>query len=128
LAGTIRKIERLQAVSALVYVADHGENLFDTEENIVFHGGSEYTSYDFHVPFFVWTSDKYNNRYPFKAENLLRNKDKRLSTDYIFYSMLDMADITFPGQIMSKSIVSDSLREDSVRYIINTNMEVMEGF
>ncbi|MDR2691509.1 MAG: phosphoethanolamine transferase [Dysgonamonadaceae bacterium] len=128
LAGTIRKIERLQAVSALVYVADHGENLFDTEENIVFHGGSEYTPYDFHVPFFVWTSDKYNSRYPFKAENLLRNKDKRLSTDYIFYSMLDMADITFPGQIMARSIVSDSLREDSIRYIINTNMEVMEGF
>ena len=128
LAGTIRKIDALQAVSALVYVADHGENLFDTEENIVFHGGSEYTPYDFHVPFFVWTSDKYNSRYPFKVENLIRNKDKRLSTDCIFYSMLDMAGITFPEQIAAKSIVSDSLREYSVRYIINTNMEVKEGF
>jgi glucan phosphoethanolaminetransferase (alkaline phosphatase superfamily) len=128
LAGTIRKIDSLQAVSTLVYVADHGENLFDTEANIVFHGGSEYTPYDFHVPFFVWTSDKYNTQYPSKVENLNRNKDKRLSTHCIFYSMLDMADLTFPEQITANSIVSETLREDSVRYIINTNMEVQEGF
>ncbi|MDR1633018.1 MAG: phosphoethanolamine transferase [Dysgonamonadaceae bacterium] len=128
LAKTIRKIDSLQAVSALVYVADHGENLYDTEENIVFHGGSEYTPYDFHVPFFVWTSDKYNIQYPFKVENLNRNKDKRLSTHCIFYSMLDMADVTFPEQITANSIVSDTLQEDSVRYIMNTNMEVQKGF
>jgi glucan phosphoethanolaminetransferase (alkaline phosphatase superfamily) len=128
LAGTIRKIDSLQAVSTLVYVADHGENLFDTEDNIVFHGGSEYTPYDFHVPFFVWTSDKYNIQYPFKVENLNRNKDKRLSTHCIFYSMLDMADLTFPEQVPANSIVSETLREDSIRYIINTNMEVQTGF
>ena len=128
LAETIRKIDSLQAVSTLVYVADHGENLFDTEENIVFHGGSEYTPCDFHVPFFVWTSDKYNILHPSKVENLNRNKDKKLSTHYIFYSMLDMAGVTFPGQIPANSIVSETLREDSVRYIINTNMEVQKGF
>lgn len=128
LAETIRKIDSLQAVSTLVYVADHGENLFDTEANIVFHGGSEYTPYDFHVPFFVWTSDKYNTLYPSKVENLNRNKDKKLSTHYIFYSMLDMAGITFPEQIPDRSIVSETLREDSVRYILNTNMEVQKGF
>lgn len=128
LAGTIRKIDALQSVSAFVYVADHGENLFDTEANIVFHGGSEYTPYDFHVPFFVWTSDKYNIRYPSKMENLKRNKDKRLNTNCIFYSVLDIADLTFPEQIPARSIVSEALREDSVRYIINTNMEVRCGF
>ncbi|MDR2621285.1 MAG: phosphoethanolamine transferase [Dysgonamonadaceae bacterium] len=128
LAKTIQKIDSLHAVSAFVYVADHGENLFDTKENIVFHGGSEYTPYDFHVPFFVWTSDKYNIQYPFKVENLNRNKDRRLSTDCIFYSLLDMAGVAFPGQITANSIVSETLQEDSVRYIINTNMEVQKGF
>jgi len=128
LATTIQKLDSLNAVSALVYVADHGENLFDTPENIVFHGGSKFTKYDLHVPFFVWTSDKYNLQYPEKEENLIQNKDKRLTSDCIFYSFLDMADITFPEQDLSKSIASEQLKEDSVRYMVNTNMEVQKGF
>ncbi|MDR1437092.1 MAG: phosphoethanolamine transferase [Candidatus Symbiothrix sp.] len=123
LSKTIRKIDSLKSVSALVYVADHGENLFDTKENIVFHGGSKYTEYDFHVPFFVWTSDKYNLQYPEKVENLRCNKDKKLCTENVFYSLLDMAHITFPEHIREKSIVSEFLQEDSLRYIVNTNME-----
>jgi glucan phosphoethanolaminetransferase (alkaline phosphatase superfamily) len=126
LAKTIQKIDSLCSVSALVYVADHGENLFDTEENIVFHGGSKYTEYDFHVPFFVWTSPQYKLQYPEKVENLQRNKDKKLCTSNIFYSMLDIADITFPEQIKEKSIASELLTEDSLRYIVNTNMETEE--
>jgi len=128
LATTIQKIDSLNAVSGLVYVADHGENLFDTPENIVFHGGSKFTEYDLHVPFFVWTSNKYNQQYPEKEENMIQNKDKRLTSDCIFYSILDMADITFPEQNLSKSIASEQLKQDSVRYMINTNMEVQKGF
>jgi len=128
LATTIQKIDSLNAVSALVYVADHGENLFDTPENIVLHGGSKFTKYDLHVPFFVWTSDKYNRQYPEKEENMIENKDKRLTSDNIFYSFLDMADITFPEQDLSKSIASEQLKEDSVRYMIDTNMKVQKSF
>jgi glucan phosphoethanolaminetransferase (alkaline phosphatase superfamily) len=128
LSETIRKIDSLQSVSALVYVADHGENLFDTKQNIIFHGGSDYTKYDFHVPFFIWISDRYIHQYPAKAENIRYNKDKKLSANNIFHSILDIAGIEYPDQILSKSIASGTLREDSVRYVINTNMEVKRGF
>ena len=128
LATTIQKLDSVNAVSALIFVADHGENLFDTPENVVLHGGSKFTKYDLHVPFFVWTSDKYNLQYPEKQENMIKNKDKKLTSDCIFYSILDMADITFPEQNFSKSIASGQLKEDSIRYIINTNMEVQRGF
>ncbi|MDR2384428.1 MAG: phosphoethanolamine transferase [Tannerella sp.] len=128
LSETIRKIDSLQQISAFMYVADHGENLFDTEQKIVFHGGSHYTKYDFHVPFFVWISDKYIVQYPRKAECIRNNRHRKLSASNIFYSILDIAGIGFPGQMLSKSIASESLQEDSVRYIINTNMEVKKGF
>jgi glucan phosphoethanolaminetransferase (alkaline phosphatase superfamily) len=121
-------LDSLNVVSALAYVADHGENLFDTPENMVLHGGSKFTEYDLHVPFFVWTSEKYNLQYPEKTENLSRNKDKRLTSDCIFYSILDMADVTFPEQNLSKSITSEKLKQDSVRYMIDTNMEVRKSF
>ena len=128
LATTIQKIDSLNAVSALVYVADHGENLFDTPDNIVLHAGSTFTKYDLHVPFFVWTSNKYNQQYHEKEANMIENKDKRLTSDNIFYSFLDMADITFPEQDLSKSIASKQLKEDSVRYMIDTDMKVQKSY
>ena len=128
LANTIQKIDSLDCISTVIYVSDHGENLYDTNENIALHGGSFHTKYDFHVPFFIWTSDKYNVQYPNKAENIKQNKDKKLSAGNIFYSVLDIANITFSEQKLSKSIASESLQEDSIRYIINTNMEKKKGY
>ena len=128
IANTIQKIDNLNSIGMVMYVSDHGENLYDTDENIALHGGSFYTKYDFHVPFFVWTSDEYNAQYPDKVENIKLNKDKRLSAGNIFYSILDIADITFPERKLNKSIASESLLEDSIRYIINTNMEMKKGY
>ncbi|MDR3218605.1 MAG: phosphoethanolamine transferase [Dysgonamonadaceae bacterium] len=124
LANTIQKIDSLNAVSTLIYMADHGENLFDTDDNIIFHGGGKYTEYDFHVPLFIWTSGKYKSQYPQKAENMLHNKDKKLSASAIFYSWLDIADISFPEQKLTKSIASEFLKIDSARYVVDTNLEV----
>ena len=128
LANTIHKLDSMNCISTAIYVSDHGENLFDTEENIVLHAGSSYTKYDFHVPFIFWSSEKYNKTYPYKIENILSNKDKKLSSNTIFYSILDIADITFPGFEISRSIASDSLKEDSIRYILTTNMKVKQGY
>lgn len=124
LANTIQKIDSLNAVSTVIYMADHGENLFDRDDNVIFHGGGKYTEYDFHVPLFVWTSDRYKLQYPEKVENMLHNKDKKLSATAIFYSWLDIAAISFPEQELTKSIASEFFKTDSVRYIIDTNLEV----
>jgi glucan phosphoethanolaminetransferase (alkaline phosphatase superfamily) len=128
LASTIQKIDSLQAVSALIYLADHGENLSDTDKNISLHAGLSYSKYDFHIPFFVWTSEQYRRQYPEKTAAIIANKDKKLSASHLFDSFLDMAGITYPEQRLDSSIASGSLREDSVRYIINTNMEVRIGY
>jgi glucan phosphoethanolaminetransferase (alkaline phosphatase superfamily) len=123
LANTIKKLDSLNCNSYLMYVADHGENLFDTEDNIWGHAGSIYSNYDFHVPFFVWYSDEYKKNYPEKVDAVIENKDKKLSTNNIFYSILDMADIDFPEFLKEKSISSTAFIEDSVRYILTTDIE-----
>ena len=114
---TIKKIEEQNAVSFVIYTSDHGENLFDTDEKISLHGGIHPTQFDVHLPFFVWTSEKYREQYPEKWMNTQNNKDKKLNSSVIFHSMLDAADISFPEQNLRRSIVSDSLRADSARYV-----------
>jgi len=124
LANTIKKIEAQNAVSFFIYVSDHGENLYDTDENIALHAGAKPTKYDIHVPFFVWSSPKYQEIYPQKWNNVKENKDKKLSASILFHSMLDAADITFPEQNLEKSIASDLLKEDSVRYMITPDKTI----
>lgn len=126
LAGTIEKIKDLNAVSYLIYTSDHGENLFDDERNMVLHANAIPTEYDVHVPFIIWTSEKYRNIYPEKQQTLLSNKNSKLNSSNLFYTVLDMADIDFDGQNLQKSFSSDSFQSDSVRYILKTDLKVMK--
>ncbi len=124
LAKTIQRLKALNAVNFLAYVSDHGENLYDTKENLTMHAGARPTVYDFHVPCIFWFSDAYKATYPEKVEALKQNKDKKLSSSNIFYSILDAGDITFPEQLLQKSFFSEELKEDSVRYFYSVNEEV----
>ena len=124
LANTIKKIENQNAVAFFAYTADHGENLFDTDENLVLHGSSKPTELEIHVPLFIWSSKKYQEIYAEKWGNILANKDKKASAKILFYSMLDAADITFPEQQLEQCFTSDLMQEDSVRYMITPDMSV----
>jgi glucan phosphoethanolaminetransferase (alkaline phosphatase superfamily) len=123
LSKIIDKIDSVDCVSSFVYLSDHGENLYDTKDNVLFHARTVITKYDYHVPLFVWYSDEYNKIYKTKVENLNNNVKKPISARYIFYSMLDMAGIRFPEQIMQKSFFSDKMQSDTLRYVINPNNE-----
>lgn len=129
LSRIIDKIDSVNCISTFVYLSDHGENLYDTNDNVVFHARTIITKYDYHVPLFVWYSNEYSNMYPDKVTNLNQNINKPVSARYIFYSMLDMANITFPEQILQKSVFSKEIQTDTIRYVINPNNEklIYEG-
>ena len=124
LANTIRKLDSLKVASYLIYTSDHGENLYDDNRNMSLHANVIPTEYDVHVPFFVWTSEKYNELYPHKVQALESNKDKPASAAAIFYTTLDLADITFPRLDLAKSLASGTFQEDSIRYILKIDMTI----
>jgi glucan phosphoethanolaminetransferase (alkaline phosphatase superfamily) len=93
---------------SLLYVADHGQTLYDGACRIAFHGHN--TQHEFHVPAMVWYSDRYRALYPGKVEQLGRHRQARLSTENIFHSMLDMADVRYPGEQLERSFFSERLR------------------
>jgi glucan phosphoethanolaminetransferase (alkaline phosphatase superfamily) len=123
LSGIITKLQQSSCVSFMYYISDHGENLF--EGNSVLHGGIKPTTYDVHVPLFVWTSDKYNKIFPDKKQNIEHNIYKRLSSSVTFHSLLDMANIVYPGENRSKSLASPELKSESLRYMLNPDMNLI---
>ncbi|MFP5391279.1 MAG: phosphoethanolamine transferase, partial [Gammaproteobacteria bacterium] len=99
--GTLRASSQR---TAMVYVADHGQTLYDKRCNLVFHGHN--TQYEFHIPAFVWYSDPYQARYPDKVAQLRAHSGARLATENMFHTLLDMADIRYPDEHLEWSIVN----------------------
>lgn len=115
ISRSIDVLRHQKGLRGLIYVSDHGENLFDDERELSVHGSYEGSIYEAHVPCFVWLSDEFKNAYPDKIAALKANLDKQIQSDVIFYSLADMGNL---NKIVNseKSIFSPSLVEqDTIR-------------
>jgi glucan phosphoethanolaminetransferase (alkaline phosphatase superfamily) len=100
--------------ASMLYVADHGQTLYDNSCRLAFHGHN--TQYEFHVPAFVWYSDAYGARYPDKVFQLLRHRKARLATENMFHTLLDMADLRYPDEHPEWSFVNARFKQHK-RYV-----------
>jgi glucan phosphoethanolaminetransferase (alkaline phosphatase superfamily) len=114
LAQVIGVLKESALPASLLYVADHGQTLYDKSCKIAFHGHN--TQYEFHVPAFVWYSSGYAERFPGKVEQLRRHQGAKLSTENMFHTVLDMADIRYPGEQPERSFVNAALKRHT-RYV-----------
>ncbi len=104
LAQMIQQLKALPHLSALWYISDHGQTLYDGSCNLAFHGHN--TQFEFHIPAFVWYSDQYAAQHPEKLRLLKRHQDAKLSTENVFHSLLDMVDIRYPDEKLTRSVFS----------------------
>jgi len=109
ISSVIDTIELMSSVSAVVFLSDHGEDLFDDERNLFLHGSPDGTRYQFHVPMFIWLSESYRSAYPEKADSILAHKGRSLGSDNVFFSILDMANIGYVAEDLTMSFASDRL-------------------
>lgn len=114
LANVIGMLKQSQQLSSMMYVADHGQTLYDKSCNLAFHGHN--TEFEFHVPGLVWYSEQYRAQRPDKVEQLMRHRDARLATENVFHTLLDLADIRYPGERLEWSFMSASFKRHK-RYV-----------
>ena len=107
LAQLIGNLKTTDKAAALMYVADHGQTLYDGACRQVFHGHN--TQYEFHVPAFAWYSDAYGARFPDKVAQLRAHRAAPLSTENMFHTLVDLGDIRYPGDTLDRSIASAQL-------------------
>ncbi len=105
--------------SAMLYCADHGEDLFDTDEERFLHATPTATYYQLHVASFTWFSDKYKLLFKEKAEAALYNKNVPATTYSVFHTVADMASIASPYIDFEASLVSFDYDYTSERYYLD---------
>ena len=114
LANVIGMLKQSKQRSAMMYMADHGQTLYDKTCDLAFHGHN--TQFEFHVPAFVWYSDLYAARHPDKVAQLIAQRRARLSTENVFHTLLDLGDIRYAGEKLEFSFMHPQFRERK-RYV-----------
>lgn len=79
--------------TAMLYIADHGESL--GEYNLFLHGTPYLLAPDQqkHVPLLTWFSDGYRKDFALDTSCLGKERDKPLSQDNLFHSMLGLLQV-----------------------------------
>jgi glucan phosphoethanolaminetransferase (alkaline phosphatase superfamily) len=108
LSQVLTQLKESGQLSSMLYVADHGQTLYDGTCKLAFHGHN--TQFEFHVPAFVWYSDRYREAWPEKVANLRRHQRSRLATENVFHSLLDMEDIHYDSEHLEWSMFSKKLQ------------------
>ncbi|MHA4869100.1 phosphoethanolamine transferase [Duganella sp. PWIR1] len=114
LSQVIKQLKDTQQLTSMVYVADHGQTLYDGSCTLAFHGHN--TQHEFHVPAMVWYSDEYKERHPDKVKQLLRHRKARLATENMFHTLLDLGDIRYADQKLEWSFLSKQFKQHK-RYV-----------
>lgn len=122
----ITRLSREEAISGLLYLSDHGENIYDDADQMAVHGNARPTRLEIHIPLFLWMSPAYTQQWPEKVEQIKKNKHEAVSTSNLFHSLLDIADITYPDEEREKSIASPAFQADSLHYVLTPDKYIME--
>jgi glucan phosphoethanolaminetransferase (alkaline phosphatase superfamily) len=113
----IKKTEKQNVSSILMFTADHGCNLFDNGKALFGYGSANPTVNETHVPMFISVSDKFieNNRGKYK--NLLTHKNLLTTNNNLFYTLADLANIKYKSFVKRQSIADSSFVEPSSRCV-----------
>ena len=107
------------AITAMLYCADHGEDLFDGGRNRFLHASPTATCYQLHVASLAWFSPSYCKHYPEKSNAAELNSTAPATTYSVFHTMADMADIISPYIEQRASLVYRYFDSAATRYYLD---------
>ena len=120
----IEKTDSLDCVSTVYYASDHGESLFDPPYYYWGHGSIKVPIEQVHIFSFVWLSDEYERLYPVKKKNIKRNSLKVINADCLFYTLPDIAGISFPLMNKKSSLASCEFEQKDDICFLGGNGEI----
>ncbi|MBQ9338706.1 MAG: phosphoethanolamine transferase [Paludibacteraceae bacterium] len=96
LDSLINRLEMLQCPVIMLYLSDHGENIYDDEREVVLHGSYIGTRYEYNIPFILWYSEQYFSLHPDKVLQLRAHQHSQFNSAVVFHTLLDACGITEP--------------------------------
>ena len=111
--------------SALLYCADHGEDLIDDHRERFLHASPTTTAYQLYVASLAWFSESYRERFPEKVAAAEANATAPATTHALFHTMADMASIRGRFLMTKVSLVSPDFDRTAPRRYLNDHNEAV---
>ena len=126
LNSVIETLATENACTAMLYCADHGEDLFDDVHGRFLHASPTTTYYQLHVASLAWFSPRYRELFPVKAAAAKANAAAVATTHSLFHTMADVASIGSPYVLQGASLVSPHFDNEAKRYYLSDHNEAVE--
>lgn len=89
-------LAKTNACASMLYLSDHGEDIFDDSRERYLHASPIPTYYQLHIPYIIWFSESYRGTFPEKYQEALTHQALPVSTNSVFHTMLDIAGVQTP--------------------------------
>jgi heptose-I-phosphate ethanolaminephosphotransferase len=104
-------------ISTAIYFSDHGENVYDENDNVGHDYADDLPKNNVEIPFIVWCSPQFQSLYPDKYKTALSNKEKPFVTDDLFHAIIDLNDVDFYVFEAERSIFNESYNANRKRIL-----------
>lgn len=111
--------------AALLYLSDHGEDIFDDSRERFLHASPTPTYWQIHVPMLLWMNSAMRRARPGMYELAAEKTDSNVSSSRsAFHTLVSLAGINTPRLKPDASLVSESYREPERVYLNDYNESV----
>lgn len=104
------------------YISDHGEEVYDFRA-FAGHSEGKGSKYMIEIPFFIFVSDKFKEKYPELVNDIENSKNKPYMIDDVIHTILDVSGITTKEFDERKSIINKNFNENRQRLFLGKDYE-----
>ena len=125
LDSIMNTLEATGRPAALLYLADHGEDIFDDNRHRFLHASPTPTYWQIHVPMVLWINCAMRQTRHGLYETALANRNRNVSSSRsAFHTLVSLAGVNTPQLKPDASLVSKSYREPRRVYLNDYNEAV----
>ena len=126
LDGIISALEAQNCRSALMYLSDHGEDIFDDRRGRFLHASPVPTYWQLHVPLLIWMSPQLRESQPeLYAAGAKHQNLNVASSRVVFDTMLSLAGIETPYADRAKALTDSTYHQGKRLYLNDYNEGVV---
>ena len=93
LGEIVDMLKKKEVCASMLYLSDHGEDIFDDARARYLHASPIPTYYQLHIPYIIWFSDDYRTVFPEKYRTAISHGAYPVSTNSVFHTVLDIAGV-----------------------------------
>ncbi len=126
LASTIDYLRTLDdTATAMLYCADHGEDMMDDKRGRFLHASPTTTAYQLYVASLCWFSERYRQHFPQKVALAEKHATAPATTHAMYHTIADMASIVGRYCDPQSSLVSPDYNHKAPRRYLNDHNEAV---